>query len=133
MAISLGRFIVYNMDYDLPDADGNLWCTAEMCTSIIVVSLPFLKSLIIRPNSPSATNRSNTGYIHASDRKTDDSRGRGLKVHALGDTMDDEMELTFLDRRPSPALTAATDDTRGREGKDVVMVKTEVTVTRSIV
>ncbi|CAE7175526.1 hypothetical protein PTNB73_02838 [Pyrenophora teres f. teres] len=133
MAISLARFIVYNMDYDLSDAYGNLWCTAEMCTSIIVVSLPFLKSLVIRPNSPNTTNHSNTGYIYARDRKMDDSRGRELKAHALDDTMDDEMELTFLDRRPSPALTTATDDTRGPDGKHVVMVTTDVTITRSIV
>jgi len=129
MAISLARFIVYSMNYDIPDQDGNLWCTAEMCTSTIVVSLPFLKSLIIRPNSPNTSDRSTSGYIQASSRKTDASR-LGHKARALGGTMDDEVELTILDRKPSPSL-ADTDEMR-RDGKDHVIVRTDVTVTRDI-
>ena len=103
-----------------------------MCTAIIVVSLPFLKSLIIRPNSPNTTGRSNTGYVHASSHKTDGSIGNSSKARAQHDTMDDEMELTFLDRKPSPAPSAATDETRGRDKRGQVLVRTEVTVTRDI-
>ncbi|RMZ73430.1 hypothetical protein GMOD_00007938 [Pyrenophora seminiperda CCB06] len=131
MAISLARFIVYNMDYDISDADGNLWCTAEMCTSIIVVSLPFLKSLIIHPNSPNTSNRS--GYMQASSRKTDGSGPHGPKPHASRDLMEDEMQLTFIDRKPSPAPTAATDENKERDGRDHVPVRTDVTVTRNLV
>lgn len=65
MAMSLARFAVYSasVDYDLSDADGAVWCTAEMCTAIIVASLPGLKALIVQSISPTGThNRSNAGY-----------------------------------------------------------------------
>jgi len=46
--------------------------------------------------------------------------------------MDEEMELTFLDRKPSPSPTATTAETGAgtQDAKDSVMVRTDVTVTR---
>ncbi|KAH0286297.1 hypothetical protein M436DRAFT_86321 [Aureobasidium namibiae CBS 147.97] len=47
MAISFARFMIYTVsNYDLGDNDGAVMCTAEMCTSLIVASLPGLKVLI---------------------------------------------------------------------------------------
>jgi len=133
MAISLARFIVYNMDYDVSDADGNLWCTAEMCTAVIVVSLPSLKALIIRPTPNNTYDRSNSGYLQAGDGKTIGSKGNGHSSRVQGGTLDDdEMELTFLDRKASPAPTGATDETRVQDGKDGVIVTTDFTVTRDV-
>jgi hypothetical protein len=116
MAISLARFIVYSLDYDVSDADGSmlppymsfflrpfantatdLWCTAEMCTAVIVVSLPSLKSLIVRPSPNNTNDRSNSGYLQAGSGKTIGSRGNGHSSHVrAGALEDDEMELTFL-------------------------------------
>ncbi|KAI4682757.1 uncharacterized protein J4E84_007221 [Alternaria hordeiaustralica] len=137
MAISLARFIVYNMDYDIADADGNLWCTAEMCTAVIVVSLPSLKALIIKPTPATSSNRSNSGYLQAGSGKTIGSKGINFNGHSSniqGGTMDDEMELTFLDRKASPTPTGTTDGSRLQDGKDNVMVTTdfEVTSTRNV-
>ncbi|KNG52236.1 hypothetical protein DDE82_006191 [Stemphylium lycopersici] len=99
MAISLARFIVYNMDYDVADADGNLWCTAEMCTAVIVVSLPFLKSLIIKSQSPATTGRSNSGYVQAGSNRLALSAGDTYTSNIQAGRAEDEMELTFLDRK----------------------------------
>jgi hypothetical protein len=46
--------------------------------------------------------------------------------------MDEEMELTFLDRRPSPSPTTTTAETGAgtHDAKDFVMVRTDVTVIR---
>ncbi|KAF3038731.1 hypothetical protein E8E11_005943 [Didymella keratinophila] len=66
--ISASRFIVYTVtDYNVDDATGNLWCTAEMCTATIVVSLPAMKALIVRasPNNSSYP-RSIEGEHHRS-------------------------------------------------------------------
>ncbi|KAI4906997.1 hypothetical protein J4E90_009891 [Alternaria incomplexa] len=127
MAISLARFIVYNMDYDIADADG----------TIIVVSLPSLKALIIKPTPATSSNRSNSGYLQAGSGKTIGSKGINFNGHSSniqGGTMDDEMELTFLDRKASPTPTGTTDGSRLQDGKDNVMVTTdfEVTSTRNV-
>ncbi|KAG9191744.1 hypothetical protein G6011_10478 [Alternaria panax] len=133
MAISLARFIVYNMDYDVADADGNLWCTAEMCTATIVVSLPSLKALIVKPAPNNTYDRSNSGYLQAGSSKTIGSKSNRHSSHVQGGTLDDdEMELTFLDRKASPAPTGATDETRVQDGKDAVIVTTDFTVTRDV-
>jgi hypothetical protein len=46
--------------------------------------------------------------------------------------MDDEMELVFLDRKPSPSLTRRTSGTEAHDVKDAVMVTTNVTITREV-
>lgn len=45
---------------------------------------------------------------------------------------EDEMELTFLDRKVSPTPTGTTDETRTQGGKDNVTVRTDWTVTRNM-
>jgi hypothetical protein len=49
--------------------------------------------------------------------------------------MDEEMELTFLERKPSPTPTTTTAETGTgpHDGKDSVMVRTDVTVVRESV
>ncbi|EOA83731.1 hypothetical protein ACJQWK_00752 [Exserohilum turcicum] len=135
MGISLGRFIVYNMDYDLADADGNLWCTAEMCTAVIVVSLPFFKTLIMRSTPPNSTNRSNSGYVKGSSNQANAHGGSGFTSRTRGGPMDDEVELTLQDRERKGSLTptGATDEARTPDGKDHVTLATDWTVTRDIV
>ncbi|CAG5137584.1 uncharacterized protein ALTATR162_LOCUS159 [Alternaria atra] len=134
MAISLARFVVYSMDYNVSEAIGNAWCTAEMCTAVIVVSLPSLKSFIARTTPAHTANRSNTGYIQTgSGKPVSSSRGGTYTSHIQDGTVDhEEMELTFLDRRASPTPTGTTDETRTQDGKDNVMVTTNVTVTRDV-
>ncbi|KAH7305463.1 hypothetical protein B0I35DRAFT_492840 [Stachybotrys elegans] len=63
--VSAARFTTYIVtDYNLDDASGNAWCTIEICTAIIVVSLPGLKSLIMRSSTLQSTgNRNTNGYI----------------------------------------------------------------------
>ena len=103
-----------------------------MCTAIIVVSLPSLKSLIVKPTPANTSNRSNSGYVQAASVKTIGSRGNKYSAHAQGGTMDDEVELTFLERKASPTPTGTTDEIRVKDGKDSVMVTTDFTVTRDL-
>ena len=110
------------------------WCTAEMCTAVIVVSLPLLKSLIARATPANTANRSNTGYLKTgSGKPVSSGRGGTYTSHIQGGTVDDEeMELTFPDRKASPTPTGTTDETRTQDGKDNVIVTTNVTVTRDV-
>lgn len=154
MIISLSRFIAYTVtDYNIDDASGSklpilsiprpikhasgstsnlnldAWCTAEMCTAIIVVSLPTLKSLIV-PSTPTNTvNRSTNGYLQTGSARLSNTRGMN-RSHVYGGEMEEEMELTFLDRKPSSSPTTTTAGTGTRDAKDFVMVRTDVTVTR---
>jgi hypothetical protein len=101
-----------------------------MCTAVIVVSLPSLKSLLVKPTPTNTSNRSTSGYVQAGSGKTIGSKGNGHSSHVQGGTMDDEVELTFLDRKVSPTPTGTTDETRVQDGKDAVIVTTDFTVTR---
>jgi hypothetical protein len=86
----------------------DLWCTAEMCTAVIVVSLPSLKSLIVKTTPNNTYDRSNSGYLQAGSSKTIGGKGKGHghSSHVQGGTLDDdEMELTFLVRNV-PVRTA---------------------------
>jgi hypothetical protein len=104
-----------------------------MCTAIIVVSLPSLKSLIARATPQNTSNRSNTGYLQAGSGKTPGSSRPTYTSHIQGGTIDDEeMELTFLDRKASPTPTGATDETGAQSGKDNVVVTTNIMVTRDV-
>ncbi|KAI5199186.1 hypothetical protein E4T38_07114 [Aureobasidium subglaciale] len=68
MAISFGRFMIYTIsNYDLGDNDGAVMCTAEMCTSLIVASLPGLKVLITRTVANHSSSRSTSGYNKSSE------------------------------------------------------------------
>jgi hypothetical protein len=110
------------------------WCTAEMCTAIIVVSLPNLKTLITRPTPNNTTDRSTNGYLQAGSIKLSENRGTN-RSHAYRGDMDEEMELTFLERKPSPSPTTTTAETGigPHDAKDSVMVRTDVTVVRETV
>jgi len=104
-----------------------------MCTAVIVVSLPFLKSLIVKSQSPATTSRSNTGYVQAGSNRLELSGGDTYTSNVQAGRAEDEMELTFLDRKGSPTPTGTTDETRTQDGKDNVTVRTDWTVTRDVV
>lgn len=90
-----------------------------MCTAVIVVSLPSLKALIIRPTPNNTYDRSNSGYLQAGDGKTIGSKGNGHSSRVQGGTLDDdEMELTFLvrDVPEQTALRTRTDFAPGPKG-----------------
>jgi hypothetical protein len=110
------------------------WCTAEMCTAVVVVSLPSLKSLIVRTAPTNTSNRSNTGYLQpGSGKPVSSSRDGTYTAHIQGGTVDEEeMELTLLDRKASLTPTGTTDETKTQDGKDNVIVTTNVTVTRDV-
>jgi hypothetical protein len=126
--ISASRFIVYTVtDYNVDDATGNLWCTAEMCTATIVVSLPAMKALIVRasPNNSSYP-RSTGGYHQHPGSKPISNHGVSRSHVQGGRISDDELELVFQgSRNPS----RATSSTRQDDAKDNVMVTTEWNVT----
>lgn len=130
IAISLARFIVYTVtDYSVDDASGNLWCTAEMCTATIVVSLPALKVLVIRSSPNNTGYHSSYGYVNAAPGNTPSNHGVS-KSHVQGGRIsDDELELVFQGSRktsPSPSRTSST----GRhDAKENVMVTTEWNIT----
>ncbi|KAF2877700.1 hypothetical protein BDV95DRAFT_155473 [Massariosphaeria phaeospora] len=134
MAISLARFVVYTAtDYSVDDASGNLWCTAELCTATIVVSLPALKTLIVRSTPTNTSNRSTNGYMQTSSGKAISRAGGTSRSYAHGGNREDEMELTFLDRKPSLSPTGTTTGTGTQDAKDGVIVTTDVTVTRDVI
>ncbi|OAF99249.1 uncharacterized protein CC84DRAFT_1222950 [Paraphaeosphaeria sporulosa] len=115
LAISLARFIAYAGNFELDDPTGNLWCTAEMCTANIVVSLPALKALIIRASPTNTSAHSNTGYMqHRTPRIFSEPSKSG----------EDEVELVVQDSGKvslSTHRTASANDVR---------VTTHVTVER---
>ncbi|KAH0175194.1 hypothetical protein KCU67_g370, partial [Aureobasidium melanogenum] len=75
MAISFARFMIYTVsDYDLGDNDGAVMCTAEMCTSLIVASLPGLKVLITRGIKNASSTGSSSGYNKPSNTPNSQSR-----------------------------------------------------------
>lgn len=86
----------------------------------------------MRGTSPSATNRSNTGYISGPSHRIHPSGLDTYTSHVRGGPPEDEMELTFQDRKGSPTPTGTTDEGRAQDGKDNVMVTTNWTVTRDM-
>ena len=160
--ISLSRFIVYTAtNYTVDDASGSrspnfasytslyplitskiflsspnltadAWCTAEMSTAVIVVSLPSLKTLIFRSTPTSTSNRSTSGYMQTGSGKPISHGGGTSRSQIEGGKMDDEMELVFLDRKSSLSLTGRTGGTEAQDVKDAVMVTTNVTIMRGV-
>ncbi|KAL5371583.1 hypothetical protein DPSP01_014163 [Paraphaeosphaeria sporulosa] len=130
--ISISRFIVYTVtDYGVDDASGNAWCTAEMSTAVIVVSLPSFKSLIVRSTPQNTYNRNTNGYMQAGSKKST-SHAVMSKTHIQGGKMDDEVELVFLHRKSSPSPFRTTSGSGPEDAKDAVMVTTHVTITRDV-
>lgn len=103
-----------------------------MCTAIIVVSLPFFKTLIIRSSNPTTTSRSNTGYISGPSNRVHVSGDDTYSSHVQGGPSDDEVELTFQDRKRSLTPPRMVDEVRTQDGKDNVMITTNWTVTRDM-
>ncbi|KAF9697424.1 hypothetical protein EKO04_004622 [Ascochyta lentis] len=131
IAISLARFIVYTVtDYNVDDASGNLWCTAEMCTATIVVSLPALKALVVRSSPQNTSYRSNDGYMNAGSSKPLSNHGISRSHVQGGRISDDELELVFQgSRKPSTSASRTTSATEPQDLKDNVMVTTDWSVT----
>ncbi|KAI4723202.1 hypothetical protein E4T48_00581 [Aureobasidium sp. EXF-10727] len=106
MAISFARFMIYTVsDYDLGDNDGAVLCTAEMCTSLIVASLPGLKVLITRGITNHISSRSNTsGYNKSSDNAKSSSRVAKVSARLSRPTRHDpadESEFELITVAPS--------------------------------
>ncbi|CAD0114990.1 unnamed protein product, partial [Aureobasidium uvarum] len=91
MAISFARFMIYTVsNYNLGDNDGAVLCTAEMCTSLIVASLPGLKILITRGISNHLSSRSGTsGYNKSSNSPGSQSRIAKLSARLARPTRQD--------------------------------------------
>ncbi|CAJ2504333.1 Uu.00g117270.m01.CDS01 [Anthostomella pinea] len=136
MIMSAARFIAYCTDYDLDDASGNALCTAEMCTGIIVVSLPGLKNLIVGANSPmnTAKTRNTNGYVQTgSIGHASGSRKLADRSYPTDHKTDDEMELVSYIGKSSPTTTTSTaaDADTAAYPYSGVAVTTDVSVTRS--
>ncbi|KAH4966427.1 hypothetical protein HBI78_094990 [Parastagonospora nodorum] len=102
--ISLTRFIKVAFpqgDNFIDDASGNLWCTAEMCTATIVVSLPMLKPLLMRITPLNTSDRSNSAYKNADSRKSNGLPGAARSYGQARLTGDDEVELVLRELRES--------------------------------
>ena len=126
ICISLARFVAYTAtDYSIDDADGSMypdppspllltpasqassshtltcytdaWCTAEMCTAVIVASLPGLKHLIVRGGTPSNThyNHGTHGYVQKKPGHPVSTSGTS-HTRIKGGRSEDELELVFL-------------------------------------
>jgi hypothetical protein len=89
-----------------------------MCTANIVVSLPALKALIVRPALTNTSGHSNSGYIqHKGPKIYRDNQKSG----------DDEIELVFQESGKGSLSTSRTPSTND------VRVTTDVTVERHVV
>ncbi|RGP81403.1 hypothetical protein FLONG3_547 [Fusarium longipes] len=132
--ISTARFMAYIItDYQLDDASGNAWCTIEMSTAVIVVSLPGLKSLLVRVTSPSNTaDRSTNAYAHTSSRQPSGNRAFASRAVAQDNGFDDELELIRYGQNSSAAEVGAMDDAGNRFIKEAVVVTKDFTVAREV-
>lgn len=107
------------------------WCTIEMCTAVIVVSLPGLKSLIARKERQSTKERSSNGYIQTSSNHASGNRVFGSQAHAERLAYDDEMELVAYSKHTGSTGMISKTDLEEETNKDIV-VTTNFTVTRSL-
>jgi hypothetical protein len=103
-----------------------------MSTAIIVVSLPSLKSLIVRSNPTNTYNRSTSGYVQTRSGKPTTHRGGTSQSHVQGGRTEDEVELVFLDQKPSLSPTVTAGGTETSNIDNAVMVTTGVTITREV-
>jgi hypothetical protein len=109
------------------------WCTAEICTAIIVVSLPSLKALIVR-SDPAISNSRSKGYVHTSSSRLNSKRGGAPRVRVEDRDIDDEIGLVLQDR-PASVRTQETAPVEGKLKKEVDggVVGKDETVTRDMV
>ncbi|KZM18279.1 uncharacterized protein EKO05_0005127 [Ascochyta rabiei] len=131
IVISLARFIVYTVtDYNVDDASGNLWCTTEMCTANIVVSLPALKALVVRSSPHNTSYRSTDGYMNAGSAKPLSNNGASRSHVHGGRISDDELELVFQgSQKPSTSAFRTTISTAQQDIKDNVIITKDWSVT----
>jgi hypothetical protein len=96
-----------------------------MATAVIVASLPGLKNLIMRKETPTNSSyvRNTHGYL-----QTGSGHPSNHVAEIRGGEWDDELELTFLDRKPSPSSMG----TDAKDQQDGVMVTKNVTVTHHV-
>jgi hypothetical protein len=130
LQIAANQFLLVRADH-IADA----WCTAEMSTAVIVVSLPSLKALIVRATPNNTSNRSTNGYMRGSIKHiSHGGHGGGtFRSHIEGGRMDDEVELVSLDRKPSSSPIGTTREKEMVDGKEkAVTVTTNVTVMRDV-
>ncbi|EXK24948.1 hypothetical protein FOMG_18354 [Fusarium oxysporum f. sp. melonis 26406] len=134
MLISTARFVAYIVtDYELDDPSGNAWCTIEMCTAVIVVSLPGLKSLFVQSRSPGNTSdRSTNGYIHTSSRQPSSNRPFAPRNRIDEEALDDELELISYGQNSALATTRTPSETRKPDIEGTVVATTDFTVTREL-
>lgn len=130
-SICLSRFVAYTVtDFNLDDASGNLISTTEMCTAVIVVSLPTLKPLIVRSSPNNTTERSHhNGYLqHLSSKVLSHKPGN---THSPAAQSDDEMELFGADQPVMTRSYAGSQKAGIEPGKErEVLVTTDVIITR---
>jgi hypothetical protein len=109
------------------------WCTAEICTAIVVVSLPSLKALIVRSDPATSYSRSK-GYVHTSSSRLNSKRGGASRVRVEDRDIDDEIGLV-LQGRPGSVRTQETTPVEGNLKKEVDggVVGTNETITRDMV
>jgi hypothetical protein len=118
--------------YPLLTHPTDAWCTIEMCTAVIVVSLPGLKSLIVRATPQNTKERSSNGYQRTPSRQPYGNRSfvsRGDPEPFRGD---DEQELVTYNQHSHSFLNRSINETGPPSAKNAVMVTTNLTVTRSL-
>jgi hypothetical protein len=114
--------------YLVPNTPPDLWCTAEMCTATIVVSLPTLKPLIMRVTPTNTWNRSASRYVKSGPPRSLSHPSRSHPQKREGG--DDEIELVLRESRKSSMTTNATE----KAAKDSVRDTTNtVVVMREVV
>jgi hypothetical protein len=91
----------------------DLWYTAEMCTANIVVSLPTLKSLIIRATPVNTSAYSNTSAYTR-------QKGPGMFSESFV-SGDDDIELVSSEANTSPTTTRSISQSRSMSATEIRM------------
>jgi hypothetical protein len=106
-----------------------------MVTATIVVSLPSLKPLLIRITPVNTSNRSNSGYMNAALGRSLSHPGAPRSYAHATKSRDDEVELVHreLSRKSSLSPTRTTSGTEAQDAKDVVIITTDIAVTREVI
>ncbi|KAF5655220.1 hypothetical protein FHETE_11217 [Fusarium heterosporum] len=129
--VSTSRFIAYTVDHDLDDSTGNAWCTIEICTAVIVVSLPGLKSLFVKSKSPGNTSdRSNSRHKRTSLRQPSGHRSFTSRARVQEERHDDELELIPYGQNSALAIAQTPSEKRELDTDRAVVITTDFTVTR---
>jgi hypothetical protein len=91
-----------------------------MCTTVIVVSLPGLKSLFVQSRSPGKTSdRSTNSYIHMSSRQLSSNRPFASRARIGEEALDDELELISYGQNSALVTTRTPSETRNRISREL--------------